>query len=269
MPDPGEPLTIDCTQRLLPLLEELRARRAGERRVARARRGRHPPAKTRAPGRRRSTFACAHAPAGGPARISRLRSTLTWALCSALRMHRILYADPGSLTHEGFMGGLLRRSLGQPAAARDRQLFPARRRCRSIRRENRPRLARGDPARGLERPASRDRRRRPVVRAGAAPVQARAAGGVASRVRASRRTRLGRHAAAVPAGAGAARIAFPRPGGGGARSDPPSRRRPGRRGRRAPPRRAARPVRRLHRVAFAVVRARRASAFRWSCCWRG
>ena len=248
MPEPGDPSTIDCTQRLLPLLEELRAGRcAGERRVARARRGRHPPAKTRAPGGRRAAPACAHAAAGGPARFRgcvqrapgppALHSHAPHPVCGP----RI--ADP-----RGFHGRPVASLAGQSAAACDRQLLPARRRRRSVRRKDRPCLARGDPARRLEQPAPRDRRRRPVVRAGPAPVQARAAGGVASRGRAPRRARLGRRASAIPAGAGTARIAFPRPGGRSARSDPPSRRRPGRRGRRAPPRRAARSVRRLHRV---------------------
>ena len=248
MPEPGDPSTIDCTQRLLPLLEELRAGDVPENgewlaRVAdviRPRRRERP--EVAAPRLRALTRLLVDQPGfrgsvqrapGSPA----LHSHASHPVCGP----RI--ADP-----RGLHGRPVAPLAGQSAAARDRQLFPARRRRRSIRREDRPRLARGDPARRLERPASRDRRRRPVVRAGPAPVQARTAGSVASRGRAPRRTRLGRRASAVPAGAGTARIAFPRPGGGSARSHPPSRRRPGRRGRRAPPRRAARPVRRLHRV---------------------
>ena len=112
MPEPGDPSTIDCTQRLLPLLEELRAGDVPENgewlaRVAdviRPRRRERP--EVAAPRLRALTQLLVDQPdfaAAFNAHLGRL-------LCT--RMHRILYADPGSLTHEGFMGGLLRRSLG-------------------------------------------------------------------------------------------------------------------------------------------------------------
>jgi site-specific recombinase len=112
MPDPGEPLTIDCAQRLLPLFEELRAAdlpangewlaRVVD--VVRPRRRDRPDSAT--PRLRALTRLLV----GRPEFAAAFNAHLGALLCT--RMHRILYADPGSLTHEGFMGGLLRRLLG-------------------------------------------------------------------------------------------------------------------------------------------------------------
>jgi site-specific recombinase len=112
MPAPGDPSTIDCTQRLLPLLEELRAGNVQENgewlaRVAdviRPRRRERP--EVAAPRLRTLTRLLVDQPDFAAA----FNEHLGRLLCT--RMHRILYADPGSLTHEGFTGGLLRRSLG-------------------------------------------------------------------------------------------------------------------------------------------------------------
>jgi site-specific recombinase len=112
MPDPGEPLTIDCAERLLPLLEELRATDVpanGEwlARVVDVIRPRTRERQdTAAPRLRALTRLLADRPESAAA----FNAHLGRLLCT--RMHRILYADPGSLTHEGFMGGLLRRLLG-------------------------------------------------------------------------------------------------------------------------------------------------------------
>ncbi len=104
-------MTIDCKQRLLPLFEELRAGDVPENGewlarvtdVIRPRRRERPEAA--APHLRALTRLLGDQPDFAAA----FNAHLGALLCT--RMHRILYADPGSLTHEGFMGGLLRRLL--------------------------------------------------------------------------------------------------------------------------------------------------------------